>query len=158
MAAFHMTGPTARLGRLADVLAMAGAQMNAIVSRAAEREVMPLIQQGFATRTDPYGKAWAKPKTPNPPLERSGKGRQSYEIIRTLHQGRWAVMASNGARAKSGGAFYMAILHKGWRDRGGGQNAPRKQVHERAMAPRWFQRLQPACRKAGTAWLREAMR
>jgi hypothetical protein len=135
---------------------MAGAQMPAVVSRAVEREVMPLLQQGFNSRTDPAGKPWKKPKRGNPPLEINGKGRRSYEVIRTIHQGRWAVMASNKAKARSGGAYYMAILQKGWRDRGGGQNEARKQVPEGKTLPaRWWQRLQPAGRSAGTTWIKE---
>lgn len=152
---FRMTGPTMRLESIARMMQTAGIELPAAVSRAVEREVMPLIQQGFHSRTDPDGKPWKKPKTNNPPLERNGRGRRSYEVIRTIHQGRWAVMASNKARAK-GGAYYMAILQKGWRDRGGGINEPRRQVPEgRALPERWFRRLQAAAKSAGTRWLQE---
>jgi hypothetical protein len=152
-----MRGPTAKLERFAAMLARAGQDIPARVSQAVEHEVMPLIQQGYNTRSDPYGKSWKPPLAGNPPMERKGaKLRKSYEVIRLISAGRWTIYAINKAQAKSGRAYYGAILQHGFVHRGGTYVEPRKQVPDKAQrARRWELRMRAAAQRAAISWARE---
>lgn len=152
-----MRGPTAQLNKLAAMLARAGQDLTARVSQAVEHEVMPLIQQGYNTRSDPYGKAWKPPLAGNAPMERKGaKLRKSYEVIRTISAGRWTIYAMNKAQAKSGRVYYGAILQRGFTHRSGTYVEPRKQVPDKkSPALRWAQRLRAAAKREGVAWAHE---
>jgi len=142
---------TGRLISLGRQLARAGTDVPAVASRAAEREIMPLVQEGYNTRTDPMARGWLKPKAGDLPMERSGRLRRSYEVIRTTQGGRWAIFLVNAARSR-GGAFYGALLQRGFTSRGGTAVAPRKQVPERVLTPRWDARLRQSIRRALVRW------
>jgi hypothetical protein len=154
-----MRGPTARLESIGYKIGASGHDLLARVSRAAESEVMPLIQQGYNTRTDPYGRPWPFPIAGNKPMERNRKLRTSYEVIRTISAARWTVYAINKARAKSGGAYYGAILQHGFMHRGGKYVEPRKQVPDKEQhAQRWESRIYAAGKREGQTWAREFSR
>ena len=152
---FRMTvSSTARLAKIATFISEAPKRLPELVAREAEAEVMPAIQEGFIRREDPYGVGWPKPKAGNPPLERTGQGRRSYQVIRSKRGTRWVVLVMNLARAARGGAYYMGILQAGfvhWRSRM--MQLPRRQVPDtQRLPPRWAQRFKAAARRADRAW------
>lgn len=151
-----MRGPTARLAGIAAFLGRASADLPSMVSRSVENEVMPLIQGGFNSRTDPYGESWPRPVAGNLPLQLSGKGRRSYEVIRVLSGSRWTIMASNNAQSKEG-AWYMAILQHGFISRSGTRVEKRKQVPDaKRLSSRWTDRLRAGARRGAAEWRRSA--
>jgi len=144
-----MRGPTARLERFAARLDGVVVAVLDRVSGAAEKAVPGLIEKGYASRTSPYGTPWPQPKAGNKPMERNGKLRKSYEVIRLVSGKRWMVWASNNARSK-GGAYYGAILQKGFRHHWGSYVAPRKQVPDAGkLPPRWAERLRDVAQREG---------
>ncbi len=148
-----MTGPTKRLERIGNRIDAAGRDLPDRISRAVERQVMPLIEEGYRTRTDPYGSPWAKPLAGNKPMEITGKLRKAYEVIRVISGLRWTIYASNNARAKSGGAYYGNILQYGFRHKSGTVVEPRRQVPIRQrLSQRWTQRMQDAAKREAVAW------
>jgi hypothetical protein len=148
-----MKGPTKRLERLGTQVEAAGRVLPDRISRAVERQVLPLIEEGYRSRTDPYGQSWAQPKAGNKPMEITGKLRKAYEVIRVISGLRWTIYASNNARAKSGGAFYGNILQYGFRHKGGSIVEPRRQVPiTQRLSQRWAQRMQDAAKREGVAW------
>lgn len=150
-----MKGPHARLAKIGAFIAAAPERLPDRVSREVERAVLPLIKAGFATSSDPYGKAWAQPKAGNKPLVRTGKGKRSYEVIRLVSGGRWVIVVSNNARSR-GGRYYMGILQAGFRHRGGSFVAARKQVPEGQNVGRWKEPLTVAGIRGGAEWAKAA--
>lgn len=151
---FRMTGPTPRLAKIGAFIQEAGRRLPELVARETEREIMPAIQEGFARRSDPYDVSWPKPKAGNPPLERTGQGRRSYQVIRSKRGSRWVVLVMNLARAARSGVYYMGILQAGfvhWRSRM--MQLPRRQVPDTQRLPtRWAERMKSAARRADRAW------
>jgi len=106
-----------------------------------------------------YGIAWPRPKAGNQPMERNGKLRSHYEVVSLLSGRRWYVWASNKARSK-GGAYYGAILQKGFTHyRSGLFVVPRKQVPDTKELPaRWAQPIRETGQREGQQWAREVGR
>lgn len=152
---FRMTtSSTQRLAKIAAFIREAPQRLPELVARETEREIMPAIQEGFNRRQDPYGVSWPKPKAGNPPLERTGRGRRSYQVIRSRRGTRWVVMVMNLARAERSGVYYMGILQAGyvhWRSRM--MQVPRRQVPDtQRLPPRWADRLRSGARRADRVW------
>jgi len=151
------TSSTNRLARIGAFIAQAPFRLTEQLAKETEREVMPLIQEGFMRREDPYGVRWPKPKAGNPPLERTGAGRRAYQVIRSIRGGKWAVLVMNLARSRDG-YYYMGALQRGyvhWRS--GMMIMPRRQVPDtRTMPDRWRYRFKAAARRADSAWRRMA--
>jgi len=145
---------TPRLAKIGTFIAEAPRRLPELVAREVEREVMPAIQEGFNKRQDPYGVDWPQPKAGNPPLERTGQGRRSYQVIRSKRGSRWVVLVMNLARAARSGVYYMGILQAGyihWRSRM--MQLPRRQVPDtKRLPPRWAERFKTAARRADRAW------
>ncbi len=117
-------------GKLRQI-ALALQNMPEAVRRDAAERLIPryraLLDLNFVRRTDPYGRPWPKPKAGNPPMERTGAGRQGYEVR--------AVAAGSGISIYIANIRgYMAFWQKH-------DLAPRLQAPalNRALPPDWQQ-------------------
>lgn len=109
-------------------------------AREIQAEVAKQIDQGFQTKSDPYGSKWLPPKDGNPTMERTGALRRGF-VVRVV---------SNGV------GLSLEITNREdyakWLQAGTSKMVPRKMVPDRAIPAEWKEIFTRAYDKAIEAW------
>lgn len=134
--------PTTALKRLALRLREAPKRIQRIAASNIAAAVEELIDEGFQTRTDPYGAKWARPKGGGTPMERTGRLRRGFRVKVVPGGVGFSIEVTNKAD-------YAQFLQKGT-----GAVEARKMVPDRAMAARWKRRIDDVYEAAIEEWYR----
>jgi len=130
------------LRRLIDkVERLAAPETIAEMSQKMAAESLRLIDQGFTSRTDPYGEGWRPTKRPNPVLEETGQLRHGWTVDHIGANGFQLSNATEYAKFHQGGTKTLVI---------------RRMIPTttRGLGPIWGPRLREIAMRA----LHEAMR
>lgn len=55
--------------------------MQALAAQEIQRGVQEIVDRGFTSKTDPYGKAWQPPKSGGETMERTGALRKGFRVL-----------------------------------------------------------------------------
>lgn len=131
---------TTALRQLAINLRQAPKRIQMAAAREIQAEVAKQIDQGFQTKSDPYGSKWLPPKDGNPTMERTGALRRGF-VVRVV---------SNGV------GLSLEITNREdyakWLQAGTSKMVPRKMVPDRAIPAEWKEIFTRAYDKAIEAW------
>lgn len=131
---------TSALRQLAINLRQAPKRIQMAAAKEIQAEVARQIDQGFQTKTDPYGSKWQPPKDGGPTMERTGALRRGF-VVRVV---------SNGV------GLSLEITNREdyarWLQAGTSKMVPRKMVPDRAMPSAWKEIFTRAYDRAIAAW------
>lgn len=130
----HLQGLRRRLGRSSDALLAS--------SNVLRRVVRELIQDGFATQTDPIGRRWAPRKKfyPWPILHKTGAMQEAW-LVRGLR--------------KEGVVFSNRQPYSGYHQDGTRYMSARKMIPDQSIPPRWHARIAPELERALADYFRQ---
>lgn len=136
--------PSTELRQLALRLREAPKRIQALAAKRLRAVALDLIDEGFQSKTDPYGAAWRKPKDGGPTMERTGKLRRGFRV---------EVVASS-----SGVGLSLRITNQQdysrWLPSGTSRMLPRRLVPDARAADRWRRRFDEVYAAALEEWYR----
>lgn len=105
-------------------------------------KVEELVDQGFATKTDPYGKKWQPPKDGGPTMERTGDLRRGFRVL-IVKDARGVGMSLQIVNAQD---------YAQWLQRGTEKMAPRKMTPDTVIPEAYKRVFKTAYERAVEAW------
>lgn len=121
-------GPAALQAMLKGLSDLAAGEWREDMNRSIGAELVALVKTGFRTSTDPYGKAWPKPKYRNgKPLLRTGRLRNSWA---------WSAGTTSGQIAITNLTAYAGFIQHGT-----SRMEARLMFPETDLPPAWAERI-----------------
>lgn len=136
--------PSTELRQLALRLREAPRRIQELAARRLRTAVLDLIEEGFQSKTDPYGTAWKPPKDGGPTMDRTGKLRRGFDVE--------VVPSASGAGLSL--RITNSQAYAKWLQRGGAHLEPRRMVPDARTADRWRRRFDEVYAAALDEWYR----
>lgn len=134
--------PSTELRQLALRLREAPKRIQELAARRLRTAVLDLIEEGFQSKTDPYGAAWKPPKDGGPTMDRTGRLRRGFDVE--------VVAAGTGVSLRVTNTQEYAK----WLQRGTSRMEPRRMVPDARAADKWRRRFDEVYAAALEEWYR----